>query len=650
MEILTNSEYTQYVLLGGAVAIAALAALLFLSLLGRRRAVERAKRESDGLYEKVVERVADGVLLFDAETKSVLESNAALCRLLGYDDVSELRGKQIYDLVAHEREEVDANLAKLLGEDEAIIGERKYRRKDGTLTDFEISAVVVTYEGRKVVCAIARDVSGRKENEEKVREAEGRYRALVEQVPAIVYIEDVETHETLYDSPQIESILGYPRDTCQQDPSYWEGILHPEDRERVMEEEKESVERGTFGIEYRVYAKNGRVVWVRDEARIVYDEEEKPRFWQGIIFDITEQKRVERELRESEERYRSLLQLSPNVLAVQSGGKFVYVNDVGLGILGVSDEDEVVGKPVLDFVHDDHKQAVRKRFRALERGEPVEPAEQKWVRLDGSVADMESSAVPITYEGEPAAQLVLRDMSKIRAAEREAESRIGELSRSNAELEQFANRIAHDLRAPLRSLDGFSRILLEDYSQSIDEEGRTYLGRIRSAAGKMSRMVEELLDLSRLTRAEIQRETVDLSEIARSVAASLRRERPDRRVEVIVAGGLEAEGDRRLLKTALSNLMENAWKFTAHSPRARIVFGMVEQGGRPVYFVRDNGVGFDMAHAGKLFVPFQRLHPEEEFAGSGVGLAAVSRIIDRHGGRLWAEGEVGKGATFYFTL
>ncbi|MBA2376912.1 MAG: PAS domain S-box protein [Rubrobacteraceae bacterium] len=650
METVVNSEYTPYIMAGGAAVVVLLALFLLLSLRGRRRAVEKAKRESEGLYENVVERIADGVFLFDADTTSVLEANAALCRLLGYENSSEVVGKQIYDLIAHEKGEVDENIGKILGEDEVHIGERKYRRKDGTLVDFEVSAVAVFYEGRKVVCVIARDVSGRKESEEKIREAEERYRTLVEQVPAIVYIEDVETNETLYDSPQIEGILGYPRGICEEDPSYWEGIIHPDDRERVAEAESGSIERGSFSIEYRVHAKNGRVVWVRDEARVVRDEEGNPRFWQGVVSDITGRKENEEALRESEERYRSLLRLSPNVLAVQSGGNFVYMNEAGMEMLGASREDEVIGKPILDFVHEDYKKAVRRRIRDVGRGEAAEAMEQKWVRLDGSVIDMEAAAVPITYFGEPSAQIVLRDVTGRKEAERETELRVGELSRSNAELEQFAHLIAHDLRAPLRSLDGFSRILLEDYSTKFDEEGRGYLERIRASSTKMSGMVEELLDLSRLTRAEIHTEDVDLSEMARSAAGSLRDSHPNRRVEVIVAGGLEAEGDKRLLATALANLMDNAWKFTARSPRPRVVFGMVEEGGRPVYFVRDNGVGFDMAHAGKLFGPFQKLHTESEFEGAGIGLAAVSRIIDRHGGRVWAEGEVGKGATFYFTL
>jgi PAS domain S-box-containing protein len=636
-----------YIIAG--VVAALIGCVLFFLLWRRARISAEAMRESAQFNRAIVEQTADGVFVLDAQTMNVVEVNDSFCRMLGYE-ASELRGRSVYELIAHDKESVDKNLAATLEDGKAKLGEREYRKKDGSPATFDVGAGEISHGGRRAICVVARDVSEGREMEARLREAEERYRTLVEQIPAIIYVEDIETSVTLYDSPQIENILGYSKDTYENDPGYWEEILHPDDREWVMESEKEAVERGHFRLEYRAYAKNGKIVWLRDEAYIVEDDEGNPRFWRGVIFDITERKNTEEALRESEGRYRSLLRLSPNVLAVQRDGKFAYMNDAGIKVFGASEEAEIIGKPVLDFVHEDHKQLVRKRMRRVNRGEAAEPTEQKWVRLDGSVMDMEAVAAPITYLGEPAAQLMLRDITSLKEAERETERRIAELTRSNAELEQFAYSVSHDLRAPLRSIDGFSRILLEDYSDRLDDEGRNYLGRIRDSSVKMGEMVENLLDLSRLTRAEMHAESVDLSHLARSVASDLRAEEPNRRVEVIVAGGLEAEGDKRLLETALSHLMENAWKFTRRSPRPRVVVGMVEQEGRPVYFVRDNGVGFDMAHAGKLFAPFQRLHSDDEFEGAGIGLAAVSRIIDRHGGRTWAEGEVGKGATFYFTL
>jgi signal transduction histidine kinase len=200
----------------------------------------------------------------------------------------------------------------------------------------------------------------------------------------------------------------------------------------------------------------------------------------------------------------------------------------------------------------------------------------------------------------------------------------------------------------LRSIEGFSQILLEDYARGLDEEARGYLGRVRAASRRMATLIDDLLDLSRVTRSALARRSVDLSAIASEVAAELRKSRPGREVEFVISDGLTANADPRLLRIALENLLGNAFKFTEKQPRAVVEFGVTD--GSPVYYVRDNGVGFDMAYAAKLFGAFQRLHPSEDFEGTGIGLATVQRIVQRHGGMVWAEGEVGKGATFYFTL
>jgi light-regulated signal transduction histidine kinase (bacteriophytochrome) len=212
--------------------------------------------------------------------------------------------------------------------------------------------------------------------------------------------------------------------------------------------------------------------------------------------------------------------------------------------------------------------------------------------------------------------------------------------------------VAHDLRAPLRAIDGFGLALLEDYADKLDDEGMQYLRYVREAAQQMARLIDDLLGLSRVARGELRRERVDLTGIARSVAAGLRRADRERRVELVVADGLLAEGDANLMTIAIENLIGNAWKYTGKTEAARIEVGFIEgERDEPrTYFVRDNGAGFDMAYAGKLFGMFQRLHANTEFDGNGIGLATVQRIIRRHGGRIWAEGAVGCGATFFFTL
>jgi signal transduction histidine kinase len=234
--------------------------------------------------------------------------------------------------------------------------------------------------------------------------------------------------------------------------------------------------------------------------------------------------------------------------------------------------------------------------------------------------------------------------------EQRVQQRTAQLRAINEELESFSYSVSHDLRAPLRSINGFSQALLEDYEDQLDEEGRDYLGRVKAASEHMGRLIDDLLSLSRMTRSEMSHQRVNLSALAESIARELKQSHPEREVELVVQKGLVAEGDERLLRVALENLLRNAWKFTSKQPRARIELGLAEHEGTSIYFVRDNGAGFDMAYNHKLFGAFQRLHGANEFPGTGIGLATVQRIIARHGGSVWAEGAVGQGATFYFTL
>jgi len=225
-----------------------------------------------------------------------------------------------------------------------------------------------------------------------------------------------------------------------------------------------------------------------------------------------------------------------------------------------------------------------------------------------------------------------------------------ELLAANSELDAFAYSVSHDLRAPLRSIDGFSQILLEDYATQLDEAGRESLHRVRAASQRMGTLIDDLLKLARVTRAEIRTEDVDLSGMARDIAAELEGATPERKVEFAIAPGLKARGDTRLLRVVLDNLLRNSWKYTAKQPAPRVEFRSADANGGQAFMVRDNGAGFDMKYADKLFGVFQRLHSAADFEGTGIGLATVRRIINRHGGRIWAEGAVDQGATFYFTL
>jgi len=228
--------------------------------------------------------------------------------------------------------------------------------------------------------------------------------------------------------------------------------------------------------------------------------------------------------------------------------------------------------------------------------------------------------------------------------------RTAQLAAANKELQAFSYSVSHDLRAPLRGINGYSQALMEDYGEQLDEQAHHYLERIRAGSMRMGQIIDDLLSLSRVTRSEMRREAVDISAMAEDIIEDLRTAQPERNVDVSLAPGLVADGDPTLLRNVMENLLGNSWKYSGKKERAEIEFGVLERDGEAVYFVRDNGAGFDMAHANKLFGVFQRLHAVTEFEGTGIGLATVHRIIVRHGGRIWADGAVGEGSTFYFTL
>jgi light-regulated signal transduction histidine kinase (bacteriophytochrome) len=253
-------------------------------------------------------------------------------------------------------------------------------------------------------------------------------------------------------------------------------------------------------------------------------------------------------------------------------------------------------------------------------------------------------------KAEQASRRLEQEIEERKRIEEEIQRVNRELLVTNKELEAFSYSVSHDLRAPLRSIDGFSQALLEDCADALDERGKSYLHRVRAAAQRMGSLIDDFLSLAKVTRAEVHVERLSISNLARSVAAELQKTQPERQVDFQIEDGLEASADTRLLRIVLENLLGNAWKFTSKRTHATIQIGAVEANGAQAYFVRDNGAGFDASYTERLFGAFQRLHAMTEFPGTGVGLATVQRIIQRHGGRVWAEGLVDRGATFYFTL
>jgi len=359
------------------------------------------------------------------------------------------------------------------------------------------------------------------------------------------------------------------------------------------------------------------------------------------------------------------------LIAEAPSGKIMAANNAALAIRG-GDPSKLVG-----ITADEHALRWNTRkadgtpyphnelplARAIFRGETTINEELMIVNEDGNQHWISANAAPIkNQEGAiTAAVVVFQDITEGRLAEErirelnaELERRVYErtmqLEESNKELESFAYSVSHDLRAPVRHLDGFSQILLDDYGDILDSRGREYLVRIGQSAQRMGDLIDSLLSLSRLSRADMTKVKVDLSKIAQEIAENLRESGTDRKVEFVIAPGLTAKADNGLIRVVLDNIMRNAWKFTSKTENAVIEFGSKKEGRTKVFFIKDNGAGFNMEYADKLFGVFQRLHSTTEFGGTGIGLATVNRIVRRHGGKVWAEGKVGAGATFYFTL
>jgi len=372
--------------------------------------------------------------------------------------------------------------------------------------------------------------------------------------------------------------------------------------------------------------------------------------------------RAEKAHRLSELRYRRLFESAKDGIIILNAdsGRIIDANPFLLKMLDYRLE-ELVGQELWEIAPFRDITANKDAFQKLQA--------EKYIRYDhlplesksGRRTDVEFVSNVYPVNGDRIIQCNIRDITARRrleveiaslteGLERRVRERTIEVDALNAELATFSQSVSHDLRAPLRHIEGFIKLLMEDYADRLGGEGRDYLTRIAGSAARMGQLIADLLRLSQTTQGQMALESVDLSAIARSIVVELRGAEPNRRADIIVAPGLVVDGDPHLLAAVLENLLGNSWKYTSHHPSARIEFGMTERDGCRVFFVRDDGAGFDMTEAGKLFGAFQRLHDAGQFEGTGIGLATVQRIVHRHGGRVWAEAAVEKGATVYFTI
>lgn len=622
---------------------------------------ERKLIEENLLREKTFSETTinslPGVFYLFKEDGKFLRWNRNFEKVTGYstEEFSELNPLELFD--SEEKVLVASAIHRVFTEGKVDI-EANLLSKDGKKTAYYFTGIRMLDDDVPYLIGSGIDISERKQAEELLRETSNYLNNLFDYANAPIIVWDPQFRISRF-NPAFERLTGYK---SREVIGLGLDILFPGD----MKNESLNLIRRTLSgerwevVEIPILRVDGTVRIVLWNSANVYDNEGKEiiaTIAQGQ--DITERKQVEEELRASEKRYRSYIEATGELgWTTNADGEVVEDIPSFRQFTGQSRE-EVTGWGWSKALHmDDYENTIRVWKKAVEQKNRYE-IEYRLRRHDGVYRYFLARGVPVLREDGSINEWVgtciditerKKTEEEIKKLNEELERRASDLEASNKELEIFAYSVSHDLRAPLRSMEGFSQALLEDCFDILNDQCKDYLKRIQSSAELMAELIDDLLQLSRLTRANMVFNNVNLSEIAYTIAADLKKTQPDRKVEFVVASGLIAQGDEKLLNIVLYNLLENAWKFTSKSVTARIEFGVTEHDSKRVYFVRDNGVGFDMTYVDKIFGPFQRLHSTSEFPGTGIGLASVQRIIHRHGGQIWAEGKVGEGAVFYFTL
>ena len=510
----------------------------------------------------------------------------------------------------------------------------------------------------QMIESVSREITERKRAEEVLREKVEREDLILRSLPMAFYTaQSIDNFGRIWVSEQIDRVSGFPVSTFLGDKHFWTSRLHPEEFKQVLNEFETIYEKGTIGIEYRWQCADGAYRWFRDQAVLIRDEQGNPKEIIGTWRDITERKEADEALKNSEKKYRNLVDNAlVGVYQTDMKGNFLFANEALVRMLEFESSKELMTRNIPELYKNPKDRDVL--IENLEKIGNVANFEVDLLTKTGRTRNMVLSA---TLEGDLLSGMV-RDITERKQAEEEIRKlneeleqrvflRTAQLEASNKELESFSYSVSHDLRAPLRAIDGFSRILLEDYGDKCDAEGKRLLNIIRSNTQKMGELIDDLLALSRLGRREIDVSNIDMDKLVNGLFDELGLDTDKREIEFNIKPLPPACGDMGMIRQVFANLLLNAIKFT--KPRgtaAAIEISGYNEDSKSIYYVKDNGVGFDMRYKDKLFGVFQRLHTGEEFEGTGIGLAIVQRVINRHDGQIWAEGKVNEGATFYFAL
>ncbi len=625
------------------------------------RDITERKREQEQLRltQYSIDHMADAAYWISPSGRFVRVNDAAL-QALGYS-LDEMLNMSVPD--------IDANLDQNMWDEHwrdlqrmGFVGlESVHQCKDGSEFPVAISANYVRFEEQEFVCAFVRDISARKTAEQALQASESRFRSLANVVPVGIFQTDPEG-ACVYVNRRWSEITGLEMGEARGHG--WARALHPDDSGRVFARWRQCSERKeTFRAEYRFRRPDGEERWVFGQAASQQDAEGEVTGYVGAITDITEFRQLQHDLARVEMQWdRALDFFADPLYLVDLDDKVQLANQAFFNLVGRPSE-EIIGQDIVALMHPEGETepcpvcAARRERRdarlEMEVDNPDNPFAWPAEIMVRVIRDQDDSPLGIL--------IGVRNLTRQRELETElrahrdhleelVRNRTRALEATNRELESFSYSVSHDLRGPLRAIDGFSQALQEEYDALFDDQARNYLGRVRAASQRMGELIDDLLLLSRYTREPLSPVSVNLAELARDVVEELNEAHPDRNVAFAAPDMASGYGDPRLLRAVLGNLLENAWKYTARRDAAKVEFGVLPATDERVFYVRDNGAGFDMRYADKLFGPFQRLHHPSEFEGTGIGLATVDRIIARHGGRVWAEGESDQGACFYFAL
>jgi len=609
---------------------------------------ESALRESEEKFSKAFRSSPESISITNLKDGRFIEVNDGFIRDKGYSR-KEIIGHTSAELSLfinpHERD----NILKTVEEKGQVRNlQVEYHTKSGAIRTGLLSAEIITLNDEPCLIMMNNDITERRRVEDALRESEEKFSRAFRRSPNSISITTLKEGIFLEINDSFTRDNGWTRqETIGHSSNELNMWVNPEQREMILKKLRKDGQ--VVNLEYSSRTKAGEV------RTMLFSAEPITVNGKGCIIavttDITERHRMEDALRESEEKFSHAFHGSPESMTISSigDGTFIEVNESYARLTGYSRE-ELIGHNVTDFsmwADDEQREKIVPNIRKQTK---MHNEELLLRTKSGEIITLLYSTEYVHIGGELCLLSVCTDITERKRAEEELKKTGARLEAANKELEAFSYSVSHDLRSPLRSIDGFSQALLEDYTEKLDETAQDYLKRLRNASQKMGELIDGILKLSRLTRGEMQYEKVNLSELAQEITTRLQEGQPERKVKFVITKDLTARGDVQLLRALMENLLGNAWKFTGKSPRAHIEFGLSQNGDKPAFFIKDNGAGFDMNYADKLFNVFQRLHSEAEFPGTGIGLATVQRIINRHGGTIRAEGEAGKGATFYFTL